>query len=105
VKTIVLDENIPRKLKREIFGYTVTTVQENGWGGFKNGKLISLIDGVYDVFITADKNLRYQHNLYGRKISIIELPFNDSDLLLPIVPKIIQAIQLSSFGSYKEIQP
>ena len=105
MKTIILDENIPRKLKREISGYTVATVQENGWGGVKNGKLISLIDGVYDVFITADKNLRYQQNLSGRKISIIELPFNDSDLLLPIVPKIIEAIQSSSYGSYKEIQP
>lgn len=104
MKTIILDENIPRKLKREISGYTVTTVQENGWGGVKNGKLISLVDGVYDVLITADKNLRYQQNLSGRKISIIELPFNDSDLLLVIVPKIIEAIQLSTYGSYKEIQ-
>jgi hypothetical protein len=105
VKTIILDENIPRKLKRQISGYTITTVQENGWGGVKNGRLISLINGVYDIFITADKNLRYQQNLSERKISIIELPFNDSDLLLPLIPKIIQAIELSSSGSYEEIQP
>jgi hypothetical protein len=33
--------------------------------------------GRFDLFITADKNLRYQQNLSGRKIAIIELPTPD----------------------------
>ena len=74
-------------------GHRVTTVP--GWGGLKNGRLMGLIDGSYDVFVTADKNLRYQQNLEGRKISIIEVPFNDSAKLLPLAPEILLAICLN----------
>ena len=86
-------------------GHRVTTVPEQGWGGVKNGRLMALIDGSYDVFVTADKNLRYQQNLEGRKISIIEVPFNDSAKLLPLAPEILLAIKQSMPGSYIEIEP
>lgn len=71
----------------------------------KNGRLMALIDGSYDVFVTADKNLRYQQNLGGRKISSIEVPFNDSEKLLPMAPDILLAIEQSMPGSYIEIEP
>lgn len=66
---------------------------------------MTLIDGRYDVFVTADKNLRYQQNLDDRQISIIEVPFNDSAKLLPLAPGIIRAIEQSLPGSYIEIAP
>ena len=66
---------------------------------------MALIDGTYDVFVTADKNLRYQQNLTRRRISIVEVPFNDSVKLLPLTPEIILAIEQSSPGSYIEISP
>jgi len=105
VKTVILDENIPRKLKSRLSGHRVFTVPEKGWGGVKNGRLMALIDGAYDVFVTADKNLRYQQNLTRRRISIIEVPFNDSVKLLPLTPEMILAIEQSSPGSYIEISP
>lgn len=105
MKKIILDENIPRKLKSRLLGHWVVTVPEKGWGGVKNGRLMALIDGVFDVFVTADKNLRYQQNLTRRKISIIELPFNDSSKLLPLTSEILLAIEQSSPGSYIEISP
>jgi hypothetical protein len=104
VKTVILDENIPRKLKNRLSGHRVATVPEKGWGGVKNGRLIALIDGVYEVFITADKNLRYQQNLRERILSIIEVPFNDAVRLLPIAPQILEAIEKTTPGSYEQIQ-
>ena len=104
MKTVILDENIPRKLKTRLPGHRVATVPEMGWGGVKNGRLIALIDGTYEVFITADKNLRYQQNLRHRNLSIIEVPFNDAVRLLPIAPQILAAIEKSTPGSYEEIQ-
>ena len=74
--TILLDENIPHLLKRLLSDFEVKTVQELGLSGIKNGALISLIDGTYDVFITADKNLKYQQNLTTRSVAIIELYSN-----------------------------
>ena len=69
----------------------------------KNGRLMALIDGNYDVFVTADKNLRYQQNLEGRQISIIEVPFNDSAKLLPLAPELLLAIERCLPGSYLKI--
>jgi len=103
VKSVILDENIPRRLGTRLSGHRVTTVPEQGWGGVKNGRLMTLIDGSYDVFVTADKNLRYQQNLDDRQISIIEVPFNDSAKLLPLAPEILLAIEQSLPGSYIEV--
>jgi len=41
-------------------GHEVVSVQFQGWGGIKNGELIQLIDSDFDIFVTADKNLKYQ---------------------------------------------
>lgn len=105
MKSVILDENIPRQLGSRLPGHRVTTVPERGWGGVKNVRLMALIDGNYDVFVTADKNLRYQQNLDGREISIIEVPFNDSAKPLPLAPEILLAIDQSLPGSYIEIEP
>lgn len=94
---------MPRRLKNYFTGHVVTTVQKEGWGGIGNGELIALIDELFDVFITADKNLRYQQNLKNRKIVIIELPFNSFDLIFPLVPKILEAIDHAKKNDYLEI--
>lgn len=47
------------------------TVQEMSWTGAKNGKLPSLAESQFDVFLTADKNLRYQQNLTGKRLAVI----------------------------------
>jgi hypothetical protein len=53
--------------------YEVSTVQEQGWSGMSNGDLLSIIAELFDLFITADKNLKYQQNLINRRIAIIQL--------------------------------
>jgi len=36
------------------------TAQEIGWGRVKNGELLKRAEGVFDVFLTADQQLKYQ---------------------------------------------
>ena len=74
--TIILDENLPRGLLRILASHRVTTVQKVGYAGVENGELLAKLEGVYDVFLTADKNLRYQQNLAGRQLAVVELPTN-----------------------------
>jgi hypothetical protein len=40
VKRVLFDENMPRKLRRDIPEFAVRTVQEEGWAGLKNGELL-----------------------------------------------------------------
>lgn len=36
---LLLDENLPRKLKQDLSEFEVFTVSEKGWSGKKNGEL------------------------------------------------------------------
>ncbi len=103
MKKIILDENLPHRLVRLIPGHEVVTVQFQGWGGIQNGELIRLIDGNFDVFITADKNLKYQQNLKSRSIAILQLPFNDFASIEPLLARIRQGIDAIQPGGYLEI--
>jgi len=97
---VILDENLPHALKKIISGHEVSTVQGEGWSGISNGELISKVDGVFDVFLTADKNLRYQQNLTERQIAIVELPTNRLPVLESIASKISEAVNHASDNAY-----
>lgn len=98
--TIILDENLPRGLRRALAPRPVTTVQQAGYAGMENRELLAALEGVYDVLLTGDKNLRYQQNLAGRRIAIIELPTNRWPALRPLCPQIIRAVDQCQAGSY-----
>ena len=73
---ILLDECVPWPLHKVLAGHECRTAQQCGWGGIKNGELLKLTETQFDLFITADQNLRYQQNLAGRRIAIIQLSTN-----------------------------
>ncbi len=102
---VILDENIPRYLKFVLGEHEVSTVQEQGWSGIGNGDLLSIMEDLFDVFITADKNLKYQQNLINKKIAIIQLYTNRLPLLKNIESKIVQEIEHIRPGQYIEILP
>ncbi len=56
-RRVLLDECLPRKLKREFIDCEVFTVPEMGWSSKKNGELMQAARERFDVFITADQNL------------------------------------------------
>lgn len=74
---ILLDECVPWPLRKLLEEHECTTPTLCGWGGFKNGDLIRLAEAGFDLMITADQNLRYQQNLTGRTIAILELSTNN----------------------------
>ncbi|MCI0748108.1 MAG: hypothetical protein L0Y58_22105 [Verrucomicrobia subdivision 3 bacterium] len=74
---ILLDECVPWPMHKLLTGHECTTAQKCGWGGIKNGELLRRAQGQFDLFITADQNIRYQQNLAGFNIAILELSTND----------------------------
>jgi hypothetical protein len=105
VKKVILDENLPQPLRHHLKEFDVVTVQYQGWSGIQNGELIALIDGKFDVILTADQNLRYQQNLKNRVIAIVELPFIRRKEMAKYVDQIRNAIISSKVGDYIQIQP
>ena len=74
---VLLDACTPRPLRRFLPGHSVSTAQEMGWGGLKNGDLLREAERQFEVFISTDQNLKYQQRVVGRKLAILVLPTND----------------------------
>ena len=94
---VLLDENLPRRLKWSLDSALVeeaTTVSERGWSGVKNGALIALAAQEFDVLITMDRGLPHQQNLEGIDLCLIVLRAvsNALDDLLPLVPTLNAAL-------------
>ena len=102
---LLLDECLPKQLKREFAGYVVVTVPEAGLAGVKNGALLARASGAFDVFITVDSNLRFQQNLakLGLAILVLRAVSNDITDLLPLMPAVREALHEIKVGSVSEI--
>ena len=61
---ILIDENLPKKLKQDLNIHSVFTVRDKGWQSKTNGDLIQLmLEDNFDLLITFDQNLQYLQNL------------------------------------------
>lgn len=90
---ILLDECVPAPVAR-LLGpeHECLTAKQHGWAAIANGELLSLAEGEFDVFLTADQNIRYQQNLAGRSIAILELSTNNLRRIEAAIPLIRQTL-------------
>jgi hypothetical protein len=98
---VLLDENLPRKLKQALEA-EARTVPEQGWGGVKNGPLLRLAASEFDVLLTMDRGIEHQQNLSGLDLCLIVLSAvsNDIDDLLPLAPSINAALREAAPGRF-----
>jgi hypothetical protein len=68
---VLLDECLPRRLKRDLVGHDVRTAPEMGWASTRNGNLLRLAALQFDVFLTVDRKLQYQQKLSLFDIAVI----------------------------------
>lgn len=88
---LLLDECLPRTLKKEFHGHKIQTVPEMGWAGKKNGELLRLAEKQFDAFITLDQNLQYQQNLSKASMAVLLLsvPNNRFESIQPLVLQVL----------------
>ena len=91
---VLLDECLPKKLKRKLPGHEATTVPERGWAGIKNGTLLRLAEAEFDVFLTTDRNLQFQQNLAVLNLAVIVLAAPNTKLssLEPLMDEVEQTL-------------
>jgi len=91
---VLLDECLPRRLKRELVGHEARTAPEMGWASKRNGELLGLAIGRFDVFLTADRNLSYQQDLSSFDVAVVVLVArsNRLDDLRPLVPRLLEML-------------
>jgi PIN like domain len=104
---ILLDECVPRPLRRELAGHDVRTIQEMGWAGKKNGELLALMAGVgFEVLLTVDQNLRRQQNLGASGVAVVVMAASSNRLadLVPLIPAVAAALAGIRAGHAVEVR-
>lgn len=106
---VLLDECLPAGLKDSLaaLGFEADTVRRAGFGAKKNGEVLSLMEGRWDVLITNDRHIQHQQNMSGRNISIVVLCAKSNRLkdLLPLMPACAKALQSITPGRIVEVGP
>jgi len=102
---ILLDECVPVQVRNALVGHDVSTAQKMGWSGVSNGELLQRAEQAgFDLFIVADKNLRYQQNLKARKLAILELWTNHRPTLEKHLDKIKVTAEAIVAGEYSLLE-
>jgi PIN like domain len=103
---ILLDECVPRPLKRELSQYDVKTVTEMGWAGTKNGALLKQMQQEqFTILLTTDQNLRYQQNLEQAGVAVVVMvaPSNRLPDLIPLIPQVCDVLDQIAPGQVIEV--
>jgi hypothetical protein len=103
---ILLDECVPRRLRREFAGHDVRKVPEMGWSCKKNGELLQLMVAQgFEVLLTVDQNLRHQQKLQAAGVAVVILvaPSNRLADLVPLAPSVQAALSSIKAGDVVEV--
>ncbi|MFN2475784.1 MAG: hypothetical protein ABR526_05505 [Chthoniobacterales bacterium] len=99
---VLFDQGTPVPLRKYLAETDVITAYEAGWSELSNGELLAKAEPQFD--LTTDRQLRYQQNLTGRRISILVLPCASWPKLERHGQKIAAAVAALAAGGYLELQ-
>lgn len=106
---MLTDECLPAGLKESVasLGHEAETVRRAGYGAKKNGELLSLMEGRWDVLLTNDRNIQYQQNMSGRNVSILILCAKSNRIkdLLPLMPACAEVLLSITPAQIVEVGP
>ena len=104
---LLLDECLDWRLRRDLPGHEVKTVQEMGWDGIKIGRLLALAERDFQVFITGDRNLSFQQNVPSLALAVVVLKAESIRLVhtRPLMPKLLAMLPSLKPGQIVSIAP
>jgi hypothetical protein len=102
---VLFDHSTPAPLRHALKGHRVTEAIERGWDALENGALLTEAEAAgFEVFVTADKNKRYQQNLAGRTIAIVELGTPRWPVVRNYVERVVEAVNAATPGSDAQVE-
>ena len=103
---ILLDECLPKDLRKHMVGHECETVPQAGFAGAANGELLTLAERAgWDVLLTMDRDIPYQQGFAARTISLAVIRARSNRLtdLLPHMPALMIALRSIKRGQTVQI--
>ena len=102
---VLLDENLPHRLRNQLGSHEVFTVLYQGWSGLKNGELLRSAEKEhFEVFLTGDQTMCYEQSLTGRHIAVVVLSAIEWHIIRHSLFAIQAAIDAATPGSWQVIE-
>lgn len=100
---ILIDENLPHDLIRDLTGHDVSTVQSLAWSGVNNGELLKRADGRFDAMLTMDRNLEHQQRVRHLSFGIVVVRAKSNRMLhlRPLVPGMLAVLAVVQPGEIR----
>ncbi|MCF2492511.1 DUF5615 family PIN-like protein [Dyadobacter chenhuakuii] len=100
---LLLDENLPKRLKEDFPEHEIFTISDMGWNGVKDSQLLALLkENGFHALLTFDKNMRYQQNFkaYLVTVFVLSAKINSYSELTKLSPQVRDYLKKSrlSFG-------
>jgi len=98
---VLLDECVPRPLKRDLVGHDARTVVEMGWSSKRNGELLKLMVAErFEALLTVDQGIAFEQNVRKSGIAVVLVAARTNRLkeLRPFVPQILAVLARISAG-------
>ena len=101
---VLFDQGTPAPLRLLLSEHEVETAYERGWSSLQNGDLIAAAEAEgFAVFVTTDRNLKYQQNLAVRRLAIVVLLTTSWPRIKAASALVVMAVNRAVPGDYIEI--
>ena len=102
---VLFDHSTPAPLRHALKGHIIVEAVERGWEALGNGALLDAAEAAgFEVFVTADKNIRYQQDLTERKIAVVVLGNAQWPVLRRHVDRVAAVLKEVTPGACLEVE-
>jgi hypothetical protein len=102
---VLFDHGTPAPLRLFLTEHTARKTNELGWDTLDNGALLRAAEeAAFEVFLTTDKDIRYQQNLAERVIAIVVLGNSRWPIVQRYVARVVAAVNAAKPGTYSEVE-
>ncbi len=102
---VLFDQGTPVPIRKFLKGHVVQTTAQRGWEELKNGELLKAAEEAgFEVFLTPDKNIRFQQNLAMRGIAVVVLGNPQWPVLRRHVDRVVAVVKAARPGTYVEVE-
>ncbi|MDZ4806385.1 MAG: hypothetical protein SGI90_16145 [Candidatus Eisenbacteria bacterium] len=98
---MLLDECMPKRLRRDLPGIEVSTVADEGWLGRRNGDLLrSMTEAGFTHLVTVDRNRAFQQNVAVAGVAVIVMHARTNRIadLRPLMGNVIEVLTTTGPG-------
>ncbi len=102
---ILFDHSTPAPLRFALKGHAIVEAIDRGWDRLANGALLDAAEAAgFELLVTADKSIRHQQNLAGRKLAILVLGNAQWPILRRYTERVVTAVNATTPGSCTEVE-